>query len=193
MRTKLFLESTQNQRCFEDEFCRWINADKSTLNQPGYHVDQHRHVIWTYINIESTLSVCWVSLFQNITLKDNFLPKRISAKFPRRIPYDYSCIFTKDTLMERLCKDCGLYFRSIKPKQNHSPIWRSKTSDESSDKQSTEVHVQKGLLCTIAFQELEWYNIHEFDFDGVENDIPEITHGPEAPVLDNIEPVWTDA
>ena len=27
----------------------------------------------------------------------------------------------------------------------------------------------------------------------IENDIPEITHGPGNPLLDNIEPIWMDA
>ena len=60
MRTKLFLESTQNQRCFNVEIYRQINVDKSTLNQRGYYVDRRRDAISTYINVESTLSVCWV-------------------------------------------------------------------------------------------------------------------------------------
>ena len=59
MRTKLLLESTQNQRCFNVEIYRRINVDKSTLNQRGYQVDRRRDVISTYINVESTLSVCW--------------------------------------------------------------------------------------------------------------------------------------
>ena len=58
----MFSESTQNQRCFNVEFYRWINVDKSTLNQRGYHVDRRHDVISTYINVESTLSVCWVEL-----------------------------------------------------------------------------------------------------------------------------------
>ena len=45
----------------------------------------------------------------------------------------------------------------------------------------------------MAFPELEWHAINEVDFDGVENDIPEIIQGPGIPVLDNIEPVSTDA
>ena len=45
----------------------------------------------------------------------------------------------------------------------------------------------------MAFQKLEWHAIDDVDFDGVENDIPEITHGLGTPVLDNIEPVWTNA
>ena len=56
---KCVLESTQSQRCFKVEFDRWSNADKSTLNQRGYHVDTRRDIISTYINVESTLSVCW--------------------------------------------------------------------------------------------------------------------------------------
>ena len=60
MRTKLFLESTQNQCCFNVEFYRRINVDKSTFNQRGYHVDWRRDFISTYINIESMLSVYWV-------------------------------------------------------------------------------------------------------------------------------------
>ena len=64
-RTKLekiryFSDSTQNQRCFNVDFYRWMKVDKSTLTQRGYHVDQRRYAISTYINVESTLSVCWV-------------------------------------------------------------------------------------------------------------------------------------
>ena len=55
----MFLESTQNQRCFNVEFDRGINVDKSTLNQRGYHVERRRDVISTYINVQSTLNVCW--------------------------------------------------------------------------------------------------------------------------------------
>ena len=88
--------------------------------------------------------------------------------------------------MERVCKHCGLYFGSIKSKQNHSPNCRSKKSNKSSDKQSTqsmrkvrpqriEARDQKELLCAMAFQELEWHDINDVDFDGVENDILEIT------------------
>ena len=66
MRTKLFLESTQNQRCFNVEIYRRINVDKSTLNQRGYYVDQRRDVISTYINVESTLSVCWGIYYKKV-------------------------------------------------------------------------------------------------------------------------------
>ena len=35
-------------------------------------------------------------------------------------------------------------------------------------------------------------DFHDVDFDGVGNDIPEITHRPRTPIFVNIEPVWTD-
>ena len=50
--------------------------------------------------------------------------------------YDYYWPSTKDALMERVCKDCGLYFKSIKHKQNHNPNCRSKKSNKSGGKQS---------------------------------------------------------
>ena len=55
--------------------------------------------------------------------------------------------------------------------------------------QRTEAHRQKELFCAMAFQYLEWHAIDDIDFDGVQNNIPEITHGPGTPALDNIEPV----
>ena len=77
-------------------------------------------------------------------------------------------------------------------------------SDQSRDKQSSqtmrkirpqriETRRQKELLCAMACQELEWHAINDVDFDGVENDVPEITHGPRTLILDNVEPVWTDS
>ena len=45
----------------------------------------------------------------------------------------------------------------------------------------------------MALPELEWHVIDYVDFDGVENDIPEIIQGPGVPVLGNIEPDSTDA
>ena len=44
--------------------------------------------------------------------------------------------------------------------------------------QRIEVRHQKELLCTMAFQELNWQAINDVGFDGVENDVPDITHEP---------------
>ena len=59
--------------------------------------------------------------------------------------------------------------------------------------QSIEPRRQKELLFAEVFLEREQHTIDDIDFDGVENDIPEITHGSGIHVLENIEPAWTDA
>ena len=41
------------------------------------------------------------------------------------VPYDYSCTSTKDTLIDCVNMYCGLYFGSIKSKQNHSSYWHA--------------------------------------------------------------------
>ena len=64
----------------------------------------------------------------------------------------------------------------------------SEKSDHKEQKPTT-----RELLCTMVFEDFEWHIINEVDFDGVENDIPDITHGPDTPALDNIEAVLTDA
>ena len=45
----------------------------------------------------------YLSLFQNIALNGSLLPKHASTKFPKNVPYDYSCPSTKDTLTDRVC------------------------------------------------------------------------------------------
>ena len=87
---------------------------------------------WSKYDKEAT----YLSLFQNVALNSNLLPKHVSTEFPRGIPYNYSYTSTKDALMERVCTHCGLYLGSIKYEQNHSPNCRSKKSAKSSDKQS---------------------------------------------------------
>ena len=89
----MFLESTQNQRCFNVEFYGWINVDKSTLNQRGYQVDRRHDVISTYINVESTLSVCWAVLKSVVKVTDLF--KKCSDGYIR-----------KDHAPDTLCPRC---------------------------------------------------------------------------------------
>ena len=51
-----------------------------------------------------------------------------NTKFPNGLPYDYFCLPTKDTLTDCLCMYCGLYFGSIKSKQNHLSYCQTKES-----------------------------------------------------------------
>lgn len=98
----------------------------------------------------------------------------------------------------------NLYFGRIKSKQKLSSNCRSKKPIKSGNKQSTqpprkvgpqriESRLQKELFFAMAFQEVEWHAIDDVDFDSVDNDNPEITHGPRICALDNIEPSWTGA
>ena len=59
--------------------------------------------------------------------------------------------------------------------------------------QRRESRLQKELYFAMASLELEWRAIDDVDFDSVDNDNPEITHGPKIRALDNIEPRWTGA
>eukprot|EP00794_Sanderia_malayensis_P004091 gene4091-4645_t len=70
----------------------------------------------------------YLSLFQNIPLNASLMPKHAITKFPKGIPYDYSCPSSKDNLADRICKHCGLYFGSIKSRQYHSAFCRTKES-----------------------------------------------------------------
>ena len=116
----------------------------------------------------------YLSLFQNIALNVSLLPKHTNTKFPKGVPYDYSCPSTKDALADRVCIHCGLYFGSIRSKQNHLAYCRSKALNANDEQQirtrkvrpqRVAAHHQRELLCAIAFQELEWHAINVVEFD----------------------------
>ena len=95
IRTKLFLESTQNERCFNVEFDQWTNVYKSKLNIRGYHVDQSRDVISTYTNVETTSGVCWDTFRSSVF--------QISVNMPLRIHWRLSTILkTSEKLYENV-------------------------------------------------------------------------------------------
>ena len=118
MRIKLFLGSIQNQRCFNVEIYRRINFDKSTLNQYGYHVDRRGDVISTYVNIESTLSVCWETVNKNAILRQTV---RVSIKFISKTffskadPCSFIDLFVHSSLSAEHRKTSILFELSIKP------------------------------------------------------------------------------
>ena len=64
---------TQDQRCFNVEFYRWINFDKSTLNQSEYHVDQLHGVIFTFMNVKLKLNISLGRTLSYTTLKNKEL------------------------------------------------------------------------------------------------------------------------
>ena len=143
--------------------------------------------IYCYFKISHLTTV----FYQNTPIR-NFL---------RVFLIDYSCPSTKDTLTDRFCMYCGLYFLSIKLKQNHSSYCRIKELRAVGDEQHggsrkvrpqrVAARPQKELFRAMVFQQLEWYAVHDVDFDDAEADILEIVHESGTPVLDGIEPVWT--
>ena len=141
----------------------------------------------------------YLSLFQNLALNARLIPCRASDKYPKGIPYDYSCPSTKDCLSDRICKYCGLYFGSIKSKQNHSSSCRNKESTHSVNieqprkvrPQRAAARRQKELLCAMTFQELEWHAIEDVDFEVDETEILEDVVQSGTPVIDKLEPIWT--
>ena len=69
------------------------------MNQRGYHVDRHRDVISTYINIESTSSVCWEVLIDT----NNTQYKNIYQSETKEINIDQSVeqlAFTDDLILQ---------------------------------------------------------------------------------------------
>ena len=100
-------------------------------------------------------NVSYLSLFQNIALQASLTPKQAIKKFPKGIPYDYSCPSTKDVLTGRLCYHCGLYFGSIKSNVNHSSYCRAKAEASTAAvtrkvrPQRVAARRQKELLCAL--------------------------------------------
>ena len=107
-----------------------------------------------------------------------------TKKFPKGIPYDYSCPFVdQDMIKRRTCSHCGLYSSSLKAKSLHEASCRV---TESRVENTTEcvrplrvaARRQRELLCVMAFQEMEWTSMDEFG----------------TPVFDTDEvvPMWSD-
>ena len=148
----------------------------------------------------------YLSLFQNLALGATLLPEKAAKKYPMGIPYDYACPSTKECLSDRLCNYCGMYFGTIKSKQQHSTACKPKPKEskpnEKSANQIAEVKKvrpqrvaarrQREILCVMAYQELEWHAMDDVDFEGLD-DIREIDFDIGTPVLDNVDPIWTNS
>jgi hypothetical protein len=64
----------------------------------------------------------FVSLFLNIALDKSILPSKALKKFPKGLPYDFSCPSVENVLPRRVCADCGVYFATIKSMKLHKNI-----------------------------------------------------------------------
>ena len=101
-------------------------------------------------------------------------------------------------LADNICKHCSLYLGSIKSRQYHSAYCQTKdwlpvanrTKGRKVQLQQVAACRQNELLCVIASQELEWHAIDDVDFDD-KSDIPEVVAKSGAPILNDMDPIWT--
>ena len=61
----------------------------------------------------------YASLFQSQVMAEILQPRRAFQNFPLGVPYDFLCSILKDELPNRTCGARGLYFGTIKSKNQH--------------------------------------------------------------------------
>ena len=62
----------------------------------------------------------YLTLYQNLSMKDDLTPSSALRKYPRGVPYDYSNPAVKEeTIRKRICKSCRLYLGAINAKESH--------------------------------------------------------------------------
>eukprot|EP00795_Rhopilema_esculentum_P016054 gene16054-7400_t len=110
----------------------------------------------------------YLYLFQNIALNASLKPKHPIMKFPKGIPYDYSCPSTKDTT-QHTAEQRIRYQLPTEPRGKVRP-------------QRVAARRQNELLCAMAFQGLERHEIDDVDFDD-ESDIQRLFPKVEPPFL----------
>ena len=130
---------------------------------------------------------------------------RSAAKYPSGLPYDFACPSLQDTLPSRTCKNCGLYFASMKSLKGHN---NSCIAKERKGKGKGEVSVsnyvrpvrvaarrQRELMCVVRYMEtedIEWHDEEDVQFSG---NIPQksVESGTPVILMDGIQAPWTDA
>ena len=114
----------------------------------------------------------YASLYQAMLLGKNLAPPRAKRRFPKCIPYYFSCPSIQEELPKRICKLCGLYFGTMKSKNIHQEWCKKGGQFETSTKKIRPVRVtarrQRELMCELAHQELEWFDDTEVDTEGLE-------------------------
>ena len=154
---------------------------------------------WAKVNKDTT----YLSLYQNISLQNALMPTQATKKFPKGIPYDYSCpSVDQDMIKRRMCSHCGLYFSSLKAKSLHEASCRVtggriENTTERVRPLRVAVRRQRELLCAVTFQEMEWALIDEtdaehFDLSNITNDENESEFATPVFDTDEIVPIWSD-
>ena len=121
----------------------------------------------------------YISLYQNIVMSSNLIPHKLAKLYPVEIPYDLNNpVLKNDELKRRMCKNCDLYFGSIKSASVHQKeCFDENISDTAQPIQQivprvrpTRIAAQRQgeLLCALAYQELEWHAFEDVDTTDLE-------------------------
>ena len=135
----------------------------------------------------------YLRLFQALTLSESLISKRATRKFPKGIPFDYSCPSVhQDQVTKRMCTKCGLYLDVV---TMASPTTSTVVSVPREKVRPVRIAARRGreLMCVMEIQESEWQDIDDVDTSDI--DIPEeIFPASGTPTIDiaNVEPIWCD-
>ena len=158
-------------------------------------------VVHTRNGIESAKDdkdATYLSLYQNISLQNVLIPAQATKKFPKGIPYDYSCPFVdQDLIKRRMRSHCGLYSSSLKVKSLHEASYRvTEVRIENTTEHVRPLRVaarrQKELM---TFQEMQWASMDEvdaedFDLSNITDDENENEFGTPVFDTDEVVPIW---
>ena len=142
----------------------------------------------------------YLSLYQNMVLRSTLTTDRIKKKYPKGVPYDFSCpVLSQDVIKQRICQHFGLYLSSLKAKSLHITSCRiDKNNHDEIEKprvRPTRVAArrQRELLCVMEFQEMEWAAMDEVEFDDLDN-VANFETDLGTPIIntDDISPIWID-
>ena len=126
-----------------------------------------------------------------------------TKKFPKGIPYDYSCpSMDQDMIKRRMCSHCGLYFSSLNAKSLRGACCRViegciENTTECVRPLRVAARPQKELLCAMAFQEMQWALINDvdaedFDLSNITDDENESEFGTPVFDTDEFVPICSD-
>ena len=131
------------------------------------------------------------------------MPAQATEKFPKRMPYDYSCpSVDQDMIKRRMCSHCGLHFSSLKAKSHHGAGCRvTEGRIENTTEHVRPLRVasrrQRELLCVMAFKEMECASMDEvdaedFNLSNITDDENENEFGTLVFHTNEVVPIWSD-
>ena len=132
----------------------------------------------------------YASLAQACLFGKRWEPSRLKRKFPRQTPYDFSCEIIRDEVLKRICKTCGLYHGTIKPRVKHERWYLNRSKKTNTQQQLSfprvrpvRVAAKRGreVMCIMEYQEAEWLSLGECELDGL--DIPEGNASSGTPLI----------